>query len=312
MLRKTLTALALGLFAGWIAGGVAWAQAPPPAKDAPTSDAAKAAAPAQSEPAAKPAKTAAKKAAKGAASTDEVAVIETTKGTMVAEFWEKDAPQTVANFKKLAKQGFYDGTGFHRIIKNFMIQGGDPLSKNPNDPNLGTGSPGYTIPDEFNSHKHVPGVLSMAHGNAPNSGGSQFFIMHGAAAALDGKYTAFGHLIRGMDVLNKIANTPCAPNPMMPGETSKPTEWTKIVSVKIEPRALALGGGAAKAAPAKAEKAAAEAKEGVKASAPAGAGVDMKKAMESAKPAAPATPAAPASPASPAAPDSAAGAPPGK
>jgi len=307
MFRKTLTVLALGLFTGLIAGGAAWAQATPPAQDAPGKDAAKAAAPA------KPAKgaTAAKKAAKGSA--DEVAVIETSKGTMIAEFWEKDAPQTVANFKKLARQGFYNGTGFHRIIKNFMIQGGDPLSKNPNDPNLGTGSPGYTIPDEFNSHKHVPGVLSMAHSNAPNSGGSQFFIMHGVAPALDGKYSAFGHLVRGMDVLNKIANTPCVANPMMPGETSKPTDWTKIVSVKIESRAVAMGEAGAKEGGAKVEKAAGESKEAVKASAPTGAGVDMKKAMEGTKPATPAQPAAPASPAAPAGKDSAAaGAPPGK
>jgi peptidyl-prolyl cis-trans isomerase B (cyclophilin B) len=213
----------------------------------------------------------------------------------------------VANFKKLARQGFFDGTGFHRIIKNFMIQGGDPLSKNPSEPNLGTGSPGYTIPDEFNKHKHVPGVLSMAHSAAPNSGGSQFFIMHGTASALDGKYTAFGRLVRGMDVLNKIANTPCAPNPMMPGETSKPTEWTKIVSVKIESRAVALGEKGATEGAAKAAKATSEAKESVKAAAPTGSGVDMKKAMEGGTPAVPATPAAEA------AKDSAAtGAPPGK
>jgi peptidyl-prolyl cis-trans isomerase B (cyclophilin B) len=285
MLRKALTALALGVFAGFLAAGTAHAEETAQGKDAKAKDA-------KTEAAAKPAKAAAKAATKGA--SDEVAVMQTSKGTMVIEFWEKDAPQTVANFKKLAKQGFYDGTGFHRIIKNFMIQGGDPLSKNPNDPNLGTGSPGYTIPDEFNSHKHVPGVLSMAHSAAPNSGGSQFFIMHGTASSLDGKYTAFGHLIRGMDVLNKIADTPCGPNPMMPGENSKPKEWTKIISVKIEPRAVALGGGEAKKGAEKAEKAADKAKESVKASAPAGSGVDMKKAMEETKSATPATPATPA------------------
>jgi peptidyl-prolyl cis-trans isomerase B (cyclophilin B) len=301
MFRKTLTVLALGLFVGLIAGGAAWAVDTPPAKDAPAKDAAKAAAPTQ------PAKgAAAKKAVKG--SVDEVAVIETSKGTMVVELWEKEAPQTVANFKKLARQGFYNGTGFHRIIENFMIQGGDPLSKNPSDPNLGTGSPGYTIPDEFNSHKHVPGVLSMAHGGAPNSGGSQFFIMQGKPAPfLDGKYSAFGHVIRGMDVLNKIAATPCGPNPMMPGENSKPKEWTKVVAVKIESRAVAMGGAAAKEGAAKAEKAAGETKEAVKASTPVGAGVDMKKAMEGTQPAAPASPAPPAG-----ADSAAAGAPPGK
>ncbi len=283
MFRRTISLMAMGLAAGLLAAGAAWAADTPPAKEAP----AKAA----------PAKAAAAAPAKGApakAPADEVAVMETSKGTMVIEFWPKEAPQTVANFKKLARQGFFDGTGFHRIIKNFMIQGGDPLSKNPADPNLGTGSPGYTIPDEFNAHKHVPGVLSMAHSAAPNSGGSQFFIMQGKPAPfLDGKYTAFGHLVKGMDVLNKIADTPCGPNPMMPGETSKPLEWTKVVSVKIVPRSEVMG--AAKAAAEKgAEKASAAKGAAEKGAAKAeGAGVDMKKAVEGAKSAAPATPAQP-------------------
>src|SRR5437762_1987019 len=86
---------------------------------------------------------------------NEVAVMETSKGRMVVEFWDKDAPATVANFKKLARQGFYDGTGFHRILKGFMIQGGDPNSKNPTASNLGSGGPGYNINDEFNAHEHV-------------------------------------------------------------------------------------------------------------------------------------------------------------
>jgi peptidyl-prolyl cis-trans isomerase B (cyclophilin B) len=170
------------------------------------------------------------------AASDEVAVMETTKGKMVIEFWEKDAPKTVANFKKLARQGFYDGTGFHRIIKGFMIQGGDPKSKNPKAPDLGTGDPGYKLDAEFNSHKHVPGVISMARGEDPNSAGSQFFLMHGAAPFLDGKYTAFGRVFEGMDVLNDIANTPVAGNAMN-GEKSKPTEWTTVKSVKIVSRA---------------------------------------------------------------------------
>src|SRR5688572_5547381 len=127
-----------------------------------------------------PAATKAPASAKGAAgASDEVAVMETTKGKMVVEFWDKEAPQTVANFKKLARQGFYDGTGFHRIIKGFMIQGGDPKSKNPKASDLGTGDPGYKIKDEFSSKKHVPGVISMANSGTPNSAGSQFFLMHG-------------------------------------------------------------------------------------------------------------------------------------
>jgi len=176
------------------------------------------------------------KGATSAGAADEVAVMETTKGRMVLEFWDKDAPQTVANFKKLARQGYFDGTGFHRIIKGFMIQGGDPKSKNPKATDLGTGDPGYKIKDEFNARKHVPGVISMANSGTPNSAGSQFFLMHGAAPFLDGKYTAFGRVIEGMNVLNDIANTPVGPNAMMGGEKSKPLEWTTLKSVKIMSR----------------------------------------------------------------------------
>ena len=234
--------------------------------------------------AAKTAKPAAKATPmkKGGAS-DEVAVMTTSKGVMVAEFWEKDAPKTVANFKKLARQGFFDGTGFHRIIKGFMIQGGDPNSKNPSASNLGTGGPGYTIADEFNSHPHVKGVLSMANTGTPNSAGSQFFIMHGTASSLDGHYTAFGHLISGMDVLDKIANSATAPNPSMPGENSKPTDWTTLKSVKIMSKTAwqaSSGAGAKKteAARSTAEKKATE----VKSSMGGGSGTNMDKATSSA------------------------------
>src|SRR5262245_56104999 len=179
-------------------------------------------------------------AKKSAAGSDEVAIMETTKGRMVIEFYDKDAPQTVDNFKKLSRQGYFDGTGFHRIIKGFMIQGGDPKSKNPKAPDLGTGDPGYKIKDEFNAHRHEKGVLSMANSGTPNSAGSQFFIMHGAAPFLDGKYTAFGHVIEGVDVLDIIANTPVAANAMMGGEMSKPLEWTTIKTVRVMPRAAYL------------------------------------------------------------------------
>jgi peptidyl-prolyl cis-trans isomerase B (cyclophilin B) len=180
--------------------------------------------------------TKASASAKGTASPpDEVAVLETTKGKMVVEFWTKEAPRTVANFKKLAREGFYDGTGFHRIIKDFMIQGGDPKSKNPKAPDLGTGDPGYKIDAEFNSRKHVKGVISMARSADPNSAGSQFFIMHGTAPSLDNQYTGFGRLIEGMDVLDDIANSPVVANAQ--GEPSKPAEWTTLKSVKIVPRA---------------------------------------------------------------------------
>jgi peptidyl-prolyl cis-trans isomerase B (cyclophilin B) len=231
MLQSTIRIVTGTLAAGLLAAAVASAEEP--------AGAAKAAAPA--------------KDAAPASGADEVAVMETTKGRMVLEFWDKDAPQTVANFKKLARQGFFDGTGFHRIIKGFMIQGGDPKSKNPKATDLGTGDPGYKIKDEFNARKHVPGVISMANSGTPNSAGSQFFLMHGAAPFLDGKYTAFGRVIEGMNVLNDIANTPVGPNAMMGGEKSKPLEWTSIKSVKIIPRSSLAKAGedAAKGAAAK-------------------------------------------------------------
>jgi peptidyl-prolyl cis-trans isomerase B (cyclophilin B) len=222
--------------------------------------------------AAKPAAKAVKKA-----TSDEVGILETSKGRMVVEFWEKDAPQTVANFKKLARQGYYDGTGFHRIIKGFMIQAGDPKSKNPSATDLGTGGPGYTIKDEFNSHPHVKGVLSMANTGTPNSAGSQFFVMHGTATSLDGHYTGFGHLIAGMDVLDKIANSPTGPNPSMPGENSKPMEWTTLKSVKIMSKGAyqASTSGAKKA---EASKPASTKVSEVKSGMGAGSGMDMKAA----------------------------------
>ncbi len=193
------------------------------------------------------AKTAAVKPKAKVGSADEVAVLETSKGKMVLEFWDKDAPKTVANFKSLARSGFYNGTGFHRIMKNFMIQGGDPKSKNPKAPDLGTGGSGKTTPDEFNSHAHVKGVISMA-SSGPNTAESQFFIVHGNASFLDGKYTAFGHVTKGLDVVDAIANTPVGPNPTMRGEPSKPLEWVTLKSVTIVPRATAMGGGAKAAA----------------------------------------------------------------
>src|SRR5947208_4326082 len=109
--------------------------------------------------------------------TNEVAVIQTTEGTMVIEFWPDVAPKTVENFKTLAKKGFYDGTCFHRVIKGFMVQGGDPLTKEPSKESMwGTGDPGYKIKAEFNDHSHQRGVLSMARSNDHYSAGSKFFI----------------------------------------------------------------------------------------------------------------------------------------
>jgi len=122
-----------------------------------------------------------------------------------------------------------------------MIQGGDPKSKNPKAPDLGTGGSGQTVPDEYNAHTHVKGVLSLASsGTGTNSGDSQFFIVHGEASFLDHKYTAFGHVIKGLDVIDKIANVPVGPNPMMNGEPSKPLEWVTLKSVTIMPKSQAL------------------------------------------------------------------------
>src|SRR5205814_310106 len=140
---------------------------------------------------------------------DEVAVIKTTAGEMVVEFWTDVAPQTVENFKKLARQGFYNGTAFHRIVKGFMIQGGDPLTKDAAMAGRwGTGGPGYQVKAEFNDKSHVRGVLSMARSQDPDSAGSQFFICLGEAKFLDRQYTAFGRLLKGDDVLGKIGDTP--------------------------------------------------------------------------------------------------------
>lgn len=163
---------------------------------------------------------------------DEVAVIKTTEGEMVVKFWPDVAPKTVENFKKLARDGYYDGTAFHRIVKGFMIQGGDPLSKK-DDPMVGTGGPGYRIKAEFNDRPHVRGVLSMARSQDPDSAGSQFFICLADARFLDKQYTAFGEVIKGDDVLGKIGDTPTARGGG--GEQSKPTKRMGVESVKIVP-----------------------------------------------------------------------------
>src|SRR5947199_119272 len=148
-----------------------------------------------------------------AASADEVAMMKTTEGEMVIEFWPDVAPKTVENFKTLAKKGFYDGTAFHRIMKGFMIQGGDPLTKDASkEQQWGTGGPGYTIKAEFNNRPHVPGVISMARSPDPDSAGSQFFICLGDPTSLDRKYTAFGKLLRGDEVLRAIATTTVTPS----------------------------------------------------------------------------------------------------
>lgn len=125
------------------------------------------------------------------------AVIEMDKGKIVIELFTKDAPKTVENFEKLAKDGFYDGLTFHRVIAGFMAQGGDPSGN-------GSGGPGYTIPDEINANKHLRGTLSMAH-RGPNTGGSQFFICFEPQPHLDGVHTTFGQVVEGIEVMDQIA-----------------------------------------------------------------------------------------------------------
>jgi len=167
-------------------------------------------------------------------SSNEVAVIKTSEGDMVIQFWTDAAPNTVENFKKLARQGFYDGTTFHRIVKGFMIQGGDPNSKDPAKENsYGQGGPGYNIKAEFNDHSHDLGVISMARSQDPDSAGSQFFICLGPVHRLDHQYTTFGKLIKGQDVLEKIGEIEVTRNSM--GEPSKPTKRVVIESIKIVP-----------------------------------------------------------------------------
>jgi peptidyl-prolyl cis-trans isomerase B (cyclophilin B) len=165
---------------------------------------------------------------------EEVAVIKTNQGEMVVGFWPDVAPKTVENFKTLAKKGFYDGTCFHRIVKGFMIQGGDPLTKDPSaEHRWGTGDPGYKIKAEFNEKPHVRGVLSMARSQNPDSAGSQFFICLGDARFLDRQYTAFGQLIKGDDVIGKIGDTSVGQS--NGGERSKPMTRVSVESVKIVP-----------------------------------------------------------------------------
>ena len=167
-------------------------------------------------------------------STNEVAVIKTSEGEMIAEFWPDVAPNTVENFKKLARSGFYDGTAFHRIVKGFMIQGGDPLTKDPaKESRYGTGDPGYKIKAEFNDRSHERGVLSMARSSDPDSAGSQFFICLANVSRLDHQYTAFGKLIKGDDVLGKIGDAEVTMSGS--GERSKPTKRVTVESIKIVP-----------------------------------------------------------------------------
>ncbi len=153
------------------------------------------------------------------------ATIETSEGNMTFEFFADKAPGHVDNFLKLAEDGFYDSTVFHRVISGFMIQGGCPQG-------TGRGGPGFTVKAEFNDTKHVRGILSMARAADPDSAGSQFFVCHGDAAFLDGQYTAFGRMIEGDDTLDKIANAEVKSG--AGGENSSPLAPVRVVKVSVD------------------------------------------------------------------------------
>jgi peptidyl-prolyl cis-trans isomerase B (cyclophilin B) len=147
------------------------------------------------------------------------ATLETNHGPIEVELFDDDAPKTVENFRKLAGDGFYDGVIFHRVIKDFMIQGGDPTG-------TGTGGPGYQFEDEINDNKIVRGALAMANAG-PNTNGSQFFIVTTDAAPwLDGKHTVFGRVTNGMDAVDSIENAPT-------GARDKPVDDAVIESVTL-------------------------------------------------------------------------------
>ncbi len=147
------------------------------------------------------------------------ATMHTSEGAIVIELLDDDAPKTVANFRKLAQEGFYDGLIFHRVIPDFMVQGGCPRG-------TGTGGPGYTFEDEINDHRVVRGALAMANAG-PNTNGSQFFIVTTTEAPwLDGKHTVFGHVVGGMDVVNRLEQSPT-------GQNDRPLEPPVIERVEL-------------------------------------------------------------------------------
>lgn len=168
---------------------------------------------------------------------NEVAVLETNYGKMVATFFTDKAPMTTTSFKRLVKAGYYDCTQFHRVIQGFMIQGGDINSKDAIIGNEGEGGPGYSLPAEFNDTQHDKGILSMARrGDDINSAGSQFFVClsREGTKGLDGQYTAFGKLIEGIDVLERIGAAATTMSDM--GEKSVPVEPIYIKKAYMEKR----------------------------------------------------------------------------
>lgn len=157
------------------------------------------------------------------------AIIETKFGNITLKFFPEVAPEHVKNFIDLAKKGFYDNTTFHRIIPGFMIQGGDPISKDPNARGVGSGGPGYTIKAEFSDTPHKRGILSMARSASPDSAGSQFFICVADARFLDKQYSVFGEVESGMEVADKIVSQPRDAN-------DKPNDRIEMKVKIIEPK----------------------------------------------------------------------------
>jgi len=155
------------------------------------------------------------------------AIIETNLGTIVFKLLPDLAPETVRNFEKLSRDGFYNDTLFHRVIPGFMIQGGDPNTKSGNKNTWGTGGPGHTIKAEFSSRSHHRGIVSMARAQDPNSAGSQFFIVTTDSTFLDRQYTVFGEVIEGMDIADKIVN-------LQRDRNDCPLEEAKMLHVKVE------------------------------------------------------------------------------
>ena len=164
-----------------------------------------------------------------AAQSNEVAVIETTFGDIELELLNDTAPGHVKNFKDLAAKGFYNGTTFHRVIPGFMIQGGDPNTKSDDRSKHGMGGPGFTIKAEFNDTPHDRGILSMARSSDPDSAGSQFYIVVDESHFLDNNYTAFGRVIKGMKIVDKIVNVPR-------DQKDNPKSRVEMKSVKIVKR----------------------------------------------------------------------------
>jgi len=153
--------------------------------------------------------------------------IETNFGKISFKLLPELAPETVRNFEKLAKDGFYNGTLFHRVIPGFMIQGGDPNTKTDNKSSWGTGGPGYSIKAEFSSRSHLRGIVSMARSQDPDSAGSQFYIVIADSTFLDRQYTVFGEVTEGMDVADKIINLERDGNDC-------PLEKTQMIRVTVE------------------------------------------------------------------------------